>query len=203
MLLYLIAPLLLIAMITAGVRFATHADQTREDRSEAVTREAWKAARTGSGKAARPRPKPPVFHPTDAATQAAIESSIRGQLDALRANNFGASLEYATPNTRASMSPERFGMMIRSGYAPMLTAKSVDFLPASVQGRPGYVHQALVQVRLRGDAGVTTPYMYSLVSDGGKWYVQAVMNIPQPPGGGEDFPRRLPPGMPIPVPGDL
>ena len=70
-----------------------------------------------------------------AAEWTAIQSVVRGQLEALRAGDGARAFGYATPAIRARYgNAGAFMEMVRRGFAPLLTARYDEFLDGAVIG---------------------------------------------------------------------
>ncbi|TMV10124.1 DUF4864 domain-containing protein [Ruegeria sediminis] len=63
------------------------------------------------------------------AQEAEIEANILAQMDAFRADDFGAAFDYASPAIRQIFrTPENFGAMVRNGYPMVWRPGDVRFL---------------------------------------------------------------------------
>jgi hypothetical protein len=82
--------------------------------------------------------------------------------------------------------------MIRSGYPAMLSAKKITVLSARIQGRKGYLQQALVETEVLTEAGAVARFGYMLVGDDKGWRVAGVMPERNSPSSREEDMPPLP-----------
>jgi Domain of unknown function (DUF4864) len=77
---------------------------------------------------------PPPGAPTIPSTEwQAIRQVIDDQLQALKAGDGAKAMTFAAPGIRAQFgTPENFLRMVREGYAPLLTARHMQFLEGAL-----------------------------------------------------------------------
>lgn len=173
-LLYAAAPVGLLILLMTGVRFASDAAREMETNTASEDRARLRSLRS-SAPETRPTPVPVVIKPADAATQAALEIVVRGQLQAIREQDFKKALTYAVSSISGSTRPDSFGDMIRTRYSGMLSAEKVFIRPAKLQTLQGAAPQALVETEIKTQAGGTVRYGYILVESGNGWRVGGVI----------------------------
>lgn len=169
-LLYAAAPVVLLILLMTGVRFVSDATQRREAEASAQAEQELRSLHPNSPES-RPSPIPMISYKADKATQAELEGVVRGQLRAIADQDFSKALTFAIPGMPH---PEQFGNMIRSGYPAMLTAKKITISPARIQGRKGYIQQALLETEVLTETGTVARFGYMLVGDEKGWRVAGV-----------------------------
>ncbi|MBC8142092.1 MAG: DUF4864 domain-containing protein [Armatimonadetes bacterium] len=190
-LLYALAPLLLLALLTGAVRLVTNAEQ-----KEQALQETGDAPRRNlqSVNPSRmlPAPRPPVLKPADPETRTALETVVRSQLQAIAAQDFAKALSFAVAPLRGSTNPQAFRTVIEAGYAPMLSMKRVEIVNARVQTVSSSSKKAMVDVVVVTRSGEKAEYGYMLQQAGEGWQVQGVMlRVPPPmPDGQEEGTAR-------------
>ncbi len=103
---------------------------------------------------------------------AAIEQTIRGQIDSFRSNNAKAAFSAAAPAIQDRFgTAERFIAMVRQGYPVVVDPTSIEFQPL-IKG----VNGSRVQPVLMSDAqGMLWMVTYSLTRDArGQWRINGV-----------------------------
>ncbi len=177
-LLYALMPLLLLALLTGAVRLVTDAE-----RRQAALQDAPSPRREPpSPNTLRPAPRSPVLKPADPKTRAALETIVRGQLQAIATRDFTKALSFAVPPLRESTNPEGFRGVIENGYAPMLRMKRVEIADARVQTTVSGGKTAMVDVVVVTQSGEQAKYGYMLRFANAVWQVQGVMTrMTRPP----------------------
>ena len=207
-LLYALAPLVLLALLTAGVRLVGDTARKKEAEAEAVTRQQWSAARE-QGKNVRKKnqlmiPKSAITL-ADAKTQSALAAVVRGQLEAIKKQNYQKALTYATPALQSSMRPDAFADMLQHGYSPLLSIKSILIGHAQLNSRlisgGNAFQQAYVPVEIHTTSGGVVTYAYLLQGTSGSWQVLGVTIQQNPNMTNEDAP--LPSSHTSPMQTDL
>lgn len=190
-LLFALAPIALIALLTGAVRLVSDAEQRREAISDAPPLRQ-------SADPNRPRPLPPVLTPADKPTQAALEIVVRGQLQAIAAHDFAKALSFAVEPLRGSTNPRGFQTVIENGYAPMLNMKRIDVNDARIQTLQSGLKSAIVDITVVTHTGERAEYGYMLGRVGDGWQVQGVMSrtASRPPRFDDETGRSLP-GPPV------
>ena len=114
----------------------------------------------------------PVLGPGDGA---AIERTIRAQLDAFRRDDAPGAYRYAAPNVREAFpTPDGFMAMVRQSYAPVYRPRQVEF--SELAARDGTVEQ---DVELVGPDGRPVVAAYTLERDGqGGWLITGCALLP-------------------------
>jgi hypothetical protein len=95
-LLYAAAPIVLLILLMAGVRFVSDTAQKREAEADAQTENELRSMRPNSPEA-RPSPIPVISYKADKATQAVLEGVVRGQLEAIADKDFSESADVRDP----------------------------------------------------------------------------------------------------------
>ena len=177
---YLLFPILLPVLVTAGIRLVTEAQAQADSReSERLTRESTSRIRRIFPVGAH-RP-PSTSHVADSATQALIEKAIRGQLKALTEGNYAAALNYSAAEFRSRVTPSAFQDVVVHGYSAMTSCKTVTFTPARIQaGGFGTPRQAHLEAYVISGDGSKTQYDYMLFGDADGWFVMSVNAVIMP-----------------------
>ncbi|MES2541873.1 MAG: DUF4864 domain-containing protein [Pseudomonadota bacterium] len=111
-----------------------------------------------------------------AAQEAPIQDTIRSQIDAFQADDFGRAFTFASPTIKGMFgTPENFGAMVKQGY-PMV------YRPAEVQMMDlrevaGNLWQ---RVRITDQAGAGWFLDYMMVETAEGWQINAVQILPAP-----------------------
>ncbi|MEL6977405.1 MAG: DUF4864 domain-containing protein [Pseudomonadota bacterium] len=108
--------------------------------------------------------------PADPREDAASRAVIEDQLDAFARDAWEEAFAFAGPNIQALFqTPERFGAMVRGGYAMVWRPRSVDFLGAE------QVEGGLAQrLRIIDQSGVAHQLRYFLQQVDGAWRIEGV-----------------------------
>ena len=99
----------------------------------------------------------------DEATQAAIDDTIAGQLDAFAAGDYAAALGFASERFRAGTTPEQFQAVIEADYALLIGARGHRSGTCVVRGDAA---QILVTVD-----GAARELVYAMVDEDGEWRI--------------------------------
>ncbi len=194
------APLTALLVFAGGARLIPSvfgkADAEAEDRLQTIAQKTPPAKNQGGKRAPVAPPKK-----ADTKTQAALQKVVGGQLAAIRKDDFAAAIRYSTPQFRQSFTPESFRQMLKSGYAGLLSYKSLRFEPARLSAGV-----AMMPVFLKSESGGETGYLYILrsgsdaagtpvkpkkgekLASSANWYVETVSAIGGRYLGGEDGP---------------
>ena len=111
-----------------------------------------------------------------AAQEAPIQDTIRSQIDAFQADDFGRAFTFASPTIKGMFgTPENFGAMVKQGY-PMV------YRPAEVQMMDlrevaGNLWQ---RVLITDQAGAGWFLDYMMVETAEGWQINAVQILPAP-----------------------
>jgi len=174
-----LAPLLLVILLTGGMRLIAHFAQAAADREEAAAYGYYRAASQRPANGTPKKRQKPRYVPTtaDRATQKALEACVRSQVQAISRSDFNTALRFATRQFRDSISPEHFGQMVTNGYPVMVEARSVTFEPAMTVGSA----MANIRVHISGASGAESAYIYQMMQDEeGNWGVSSVAPIGPP-----------------------
>ena len=177
-LILVLAPVAIVLALTAGMRLVSETAHRKEAAEDAQFRKQFLSSIGPPGKDhVRPEARivsPP--RPADAATQAKIEQSVRGQLEKMNAGDFAGALEFSEAHFRQAMTPDHFRQMLQQGFAPLLTMQDVSFQSASVQtNATNKTAQGIIQATIKTKSGEKVNYRYMLVSVDNKWYVYGVI----------------------------
>ena len=106
---------------------------------------------------------------------AAVERTVRGQLDAFGRDDADGAYRFAAPNVREVFpTPGGFMDMVRRSYAPVYRPRQVEFSELAV--RNGVVEQ---DVELVGPNGRPVLAVYTLERDGrGGWVITGCSLVP-------------------------
>lgn len=111
-----------------------------------------------------------------AAQSEGIQSTINGQMEAFRADDFERAFTYASPNIKRMFgSSERFGMMVRNGYPMVWKNANVRYLELRELG--GNLWQ---MVQVEDQAGGFHYLDYMMVESPDGWQIGAVQFLPDP-----------------------
>jgi hypothetical protein len=101
---------------------------------------------------------------------AAIEATIRSQLDAFLADDFATAFTFASPMIRDIFgTPERFGEMVRQGYPMVWRPAEVRYL--ELRPVAGELWQ---RVMIVDQAGALHMLDYRMIPDGDGWRINGV-----------------------------
>ncbi|KIN75025.1 hypothetical protein Z945_2924 [Sulfitobacter noctilucae] len=111
-----------------------------------------------------------------AAQQTEIESTINGQLDAFKADNFEQAFTYATPTLqRLFQSPENFERMVTSGYPMVWRPAEVTYL--ELKEYEGSMWQ---KVQITDQKGFTHVLLYRMQQTEAGWRIGGVQILDAP-----------------------
>jgi len=147
------APLLLLLGMMLSFRILSHLPEPESD-TASVVREISLPA--------------PTLVPADAATQKALESSVRGQLSAIRKGDYAAAITFSDASFRKTWNPKRFQEMVETGYKAMTESTKETFETGQVSDIA-----ANLRVVLTTSDHTRIAYVFNLLHEGNGWYVQA------------------------------
>ena len=119
-------PVLLLLILTVGLRFASHSGSAAGSSPlDELRRERRRPAHV-------PRPRPPMPSApletdADAATQKALERVVTGQIECFGRGDYTGALAFAEPRFRESWSAENFQAMIIGAYQPLTRSHRATF----------------------------------------------------------------------------
>jgi hypothetical protein len=108
----------------------------------------------------------------DPATQASIDETIRGQLQAFAAGDYAAALAFATEEFRAGNTPEQFEATITQQYPLLIGAEGHASTVCVVFDD---LAQVLVSIDAAGDA--TDELVYDLSREGDVWRIATAGHV--------------------------
>ncbi len=101
---------------------------------------------------------------------AAIEGTIRGQIDAFLADDFVTAFTFASPMIQGMFgNPDNFGMMVRQGYPMVWRPSDVRFL--DLREGTGRTYQ---RVRILDQQGVPYIAEYEMIETAEGWQINGV-----------------------------
>ena len=105
----------------------------------------------------------------------AIETVIRQQFDAFRAEDVGTAFSFASPGIKGMFgTPENFGRMVRDGYPMVWRPAGVQFL--DLRRVAGNLWQ---RVMVTDQAGRTHLLDYQMIETDQGWQINGVQILPQ------------------------
>ncbi|MEO0485942.1 MAG: DUF4864 domain-containing protein [Pseudomonadota bacterium] len=111
-----------------------------------------------------------------AAQSEGIQSTINGQMEAFRADDFDRAFTFAAPNIKRMFgSPDRFGTMVRNGYPMVWKNADVQFL--ELRELAGNLWQ---MVQVQAEDGSYHYFDYMMVETAQGWQIAAVQPLPAP-----------------------
>lgn len=111
--------------------------------------------------------------PTDLSAAAVV--AVDGQHRALIDGDFEGALTYSSSAFRAGADPERFAMIIRSGYPFLLEPLSREVLNCDLASST-----VTLIVRFRLDSGTAVDLAYRLIEEDGRLAIEAAGVLPPP-----------------------
>lgn len=106
----------------------------------------------------------------------AIRDTIQSQLDAFKADDFGAAFTFAAPNIRQMFrTPENFGAMVRQGYPMVWRPSDIDY--GDLRVIDGYTWQRVLVTDAQGKRFVLEYQMQDVLGD---WRIAGVRVVPAP-----------------------
>lgn len=133
-------------------------------------------------------PVPPLD--CDEAVRAAVGEVVAAQLGALGAGDLAGAYGFASESFRAAVPLERFEVIIRDGYAALLTLERHELLDCRSDGS-----RTAAVVGIVADDGTPALLAYDLVLEGPGWRVRGAQLL------GADGPPALEARTPSPRPG--
>lgn len=110
------------------------------------------------------------------AQEAPIQDTIRNQIDAFQADDFGRAFTFASPTIKGMFgTPENFGAMVKQGY-PMVY-RPADVQMMDLREVAGNLWQ---RVRITDQAGAGWLLDYMMVETAEGWQINAVQILPAP-----------------------
>ena len=107
--------------------------------------------------------------PSDTETKSELASTVQGQLDAIRANDYAKAFRFAVKGIQAGFSLKDFEAMVKRDYAIIADWKSARFGLSLDNGS-----QAVLLVFVQGDEKVEAEFQYNLEKEEGAWKVAGV-----------------------------
>ena len=105
-----------------------------------------------------------------------IQSTINGQMEAFRADDFDRAFTYASPNIKRMFgSSENFGTMVRNGYPMVWKNTNVRYL--ELREIAGNLWQ---MVQVEDESGAFHYLDYLMVPSADGWEIGAVQFLPDP-----------------------
>lgn len=101
----------------------------------------------------------------------AVRATVEGQLRALRAEKFGEAYEFAASGIRRQFTAPVFAAMIRRGYPMLLRHRRFE----AGLVRDDRERHAQVTYTLYDSAVEARYFRYTLVSENGRWLIEAVV----------------------------
>ncbi|MDE0590462.1 DUF4864 domain-containing protein [Halocynthiibacter sp. C4] len=103
----------------------------------------------------------------------ALESTVLGQIEALKLRDYGTAFEYASDGIKAYFgTPENFAIMLNSGYQMVLDPAEVEFL----ENRPDGL-AVWQRVMVTAPSGEEYLLDYQMVPDHEGWKINAVVHV--------------------------
>ncbi|MEL6508496.1 MAG: DUF4864 domain-containing protein [Pseudomonadota bacterium] len=110
------------------------------------------------------------------ARDTAIQNTIQDQIEAFKADDFGAAFSYASPMIQGMFrTPENFGVMVQRGYPMVWRPNSVRYLELDEKG--GRLFQ---KVMITDQNGGLHMLEYQMIQVNGAWQINGVQLLPQP-----------------------
>jgi hypothetical protein len=148
------APLAALLLIAAGARLLPSVLGKEDTEAESAT-PVLPSVRDPASKQKRKAPVLPK--PVDAKTQAALQKVVTGQLTAFVKDDFAQALTYSAPQFQQMYTPDSFRQMVQTGFADLLTYKTLRFEQAQ-----GSADIATMPVYLKAQGGSEIGYLYIL-----------------------------------------
>ena len=106
-----------------------------------------------------------------------IQATISNQIEAFGKDDFATAFSYASPSIQMLFgSPQRFEMMVKSGYPMVINPRELNYLP--LQDLNGIFFQ---QVRIRDQSGKLHMLVYQMQQAGDEWRINGVQFVPLHP----------------------
>ncbi len=110
------------------------------------------------------------------AQEAPIQDTIRSQIDAFQADDFGRAFTFASPTIKGMFgTPENFGAMVKQGYPMVYRPAEVQMM--DLRDVAGDLWQ---RVRITDQAGAGWLLDYMMVETAEGWQINAVQILPAP-----------------------
>ena len=106
-----------------------------------------------------------------------IQATISSQIEAFGEDDFATAFTYASPSIQMLFgSPQRFEMMVKSGYPMVINPRELNYLP--LQDLNGIYFQ---QVQIRDQSGKLHMLVYQMQQSGDEWRINGVQFVPPDP----------------------
>lgn len=106
-----------------------------------------------------------------------IQATISNQIEAFGEDDFATAFSYASPSIQMLFgSPQRFEMMVKSGYPMVINPRELNYLP--LQDLNGIYFQ---QVQIRDQSGKLHMLVYQMQQSGDEWRINGVQFVPLDP----------------------
>ena len=109
--------------------------------------------------------------PADGALRRALETTVNGQIAALKKQDYEAALRFATASFRQNYTPAQFGEMVARGFPEITASQSTTF--RDIRRLAPEVAEIVVVATSKN--GTAADYLYTLVREGGRWRVMSVL----------------------------
>lgn len=107
----------------------------------------------------------------------ALESTVLGQIEALKKRDYSAAFDYASDNIQTYFgTPENFALMLNNGYQMVIDPADVEFLDNRPDGRA--VWQRVMVTAKNGQSYLLD---YQMVPDHEGWKINAVIHVEDAP----------------------
>lgn len=106
-----------------------------------------------------------------------IQSTITSQIEAFGEDDFETAFSYASPSIQMLFgNPQRFEMMVRSGYPMVINPSELTYFP--LEDREGLYLQ---RVQIRDQDGVLYRLEYQMLQTNDVWRINGVRFLPLDP----------------------
>lgn len=110
------------------------------------------------------------------AQEKGIEDTISGQLEAFKADDFGAAFDFASPMIKNIFrTPENFGAMVQQGYPMVWRPAEVTYLEQREVGQ-----EIWQKVRITDGAGRIHILEYQMIAVPDGWQINGVQLLREP-----------------------
>ena len=106
-----------------------------------------------------------------------IQATISNQIEAFGEDDFATAFTYASPSIQMIFgNPQRFEMMVKSGYPMVINPRELNYLP--LQDLNGIYFQ---RVQIRDQSGKLHMLVYQMQQAGDEWRINGVQFVPLDP----------------------
>ena len=110
------------------------------------------------------------------ARDTAIQNTIQDQIEAFKADDFGAAFSFASPMIQGMFrTPENFGVMVQRGYPMVWRPDDVRYL--DLTEKDGRLFQKVI---IRDQNGALHMLEYQMIQVNGDWQINGVQLLRQP-----------------------